>query len=169
MENLQNLIDEKKVTPRVLALLQHEVLDAIAARWWGNDESDLVSDSNASYEGSEPAQAPSGEILASGINIDLKTREVTLSPVGDKPSTMAADIAAFGKILKDALAVTPTANKRLLSIAEQCISGGFAGFGHLQLAIEKRVSNSIYIPLIFLIIILVTLLAWLNSGQLFAK
>lgn len=57
---------------------------------------------------------------------------------------------------------SPARPRRLLAIAAGCIAGRYASLDDVHLALERRLSDTIYIPLIVVIILLLALLYWLN-------
>lgn len=137
---LSEIIDGNLVNAHTLDFVQHEVVDAMACRHTGNESAVGVIDSEA--------------ILAG-----LAYTSVVLVPKGNEVQTEADDVRSYGLILRDVVA-SRRGNGHLRKIAEQCIGGEISTFGDLALALEKRISNTIYLPLIALIVILIGVLIW---------
>ena len=67
-------------------------------------------------------------------------------------------VAAFGEVLLHAILASPHHPKSLLAIAQQCIRGEITDLDDLDLRLERRLSNTIYLPLIAIILTLLLLL-----------
>lgn len=144
-KTLAQLIAAGQVTPRVMALMQQPAVEAIALLRDGySNDAGLLDE--ASFVFSD----------------DLK--HISISPSKGGVATERSDVQAYGDALIDALISAPVRPKRLVKIARQCIDGEISELGDLHLRLEKRVSNSIYVPLIFIILGLLALLWWLNRS-----
>ena len=142
---LAQLIAEGKVTPRVMALMQQPAVEAIALLRDGYSNDDGLLD-DASFVFSD----------------DLK--HISIVPHVSGTATERSDVMAYGDALLNALISAPSRPKRLTAIAQACIAGEISELGELHLKLEKRVSNTIYVPLIFIILGLLALLWWLNRS-----
>lgn len=140
---LAQLIAEGKVTPRVMALMQQPAVEAIALLRDGYSNDDGLLD-DASFVFSD----------------DLK--HISIVPHVSGTATERSDVMAYGDALLNALISAPSRPKRLTAIAQACIAGEINELGELHLKLEKRVSNTIYVPLIFIILGLLALLWWMN-------
>ena len=138
-KTLAQLIAAGKVTPRVMALMQQPAVEAIEALrdGYSNDAGLLREESFV-------------------FSDDLK--RVTVIPATGGTATERADIQAYGDALLNALISTPARPKRLVAIAQECVNGEIDDLDDLLLRLEKRVSNSIYVPLIVIILALLLLL-----------
>lgn len=142
-KTLAQLIAAGKVTPRVMALMQQPAVEAIEALrdGYSNDAGLLREESFV-------------------FSDDLK--RVTVIPATGGTTTERADIQAYGDALLNALISTPARPKRLVAIAQECVNGEIDDLDDLLLRLEKRVSNTIYVPLIVIILALLLLLWCLN-------
>ena len=93
---------------------------------------------------------------------DLK--HVSIVPQVSGTATERGDVMAYGDALLIALISAPSRPKRLTAIAQACSAGEISELGELHLKLEKRVSNTIYVPLILIILGLLALLWWLNRS-----
>ena len=71
-------------------------------------------------------------------------------------------VAQFGEVLLNAIIASPHHPKRLIALAQQCIRGEITHLDDLDLRLERRLSNTISIPLIALILALLLLLYTLS-------
>ena len=143
-KTLAQLIAAGKVSPRVMALMQQPAVEAIALLRDGYSNDDGLLD-DASFVFSD----------------DLK--HISIVPQVSGTATERSDVMAYGDALLNALISAPSRPKRLTAIAQACIAGDIGELGELHLKLEKRVSNTIYVPLIFIILGLLALLWWLNK------
>ena len=143
--SLKDIISRKDVSPKVLALLQRQLLDELLnleTEYTLTPEHIIISedrkkiwlDNFPEFTGNEEDSTPNYRQL----------------------------IKEYGSILRDALAVTPNPSPRLEKIAHRCIEGDYESIPELQLALEKRISNTIYIPLLIILAILIFILAWFS-------
>lgn len=77
----------------------------------------------------------------------------------DRSATSA--VQEYGEIMLKVLALHP--NARLGNIAKDCVKGSYNNFNEVGLALERRISNTIYIPMLIIIALLIMLLAYLNN------
>lgn len=139
-KSLSSFIEEKNVTPRILALLQRGLLDKLA---------DLE----------QPITVTADKIM---ISEDMRSVRLEISGE-DETVTLLEMISSYGELLKEAHEACSAPSSKLERIAQRCIDGHYNLIEKIQLDVEKRISNTIYIPIIILIIGLIALLAWLNS------
>ncbi|MEG0010561.1 MAG: hypothetical protein RR061_07980 [Muribaculaceae bacterium] len=144
MISLKTLIEEKKITAQVIALIQFQLTDIMATRWEKNISSPILYTTN--------------------IMIDQNNKSISIIDCGkanDNENTN--DIYQYGIILNEILNSQQINNNKLRTIANQCIAGNYNDVTTLQLALEKRLSNLIYIPLLIIIILLITILATFSN------
>ena len=72
-------------------------------------------------------------------------------------------IAAYGDVLLNCIIASPHHPKRLLAIAHDCIDGRMTSLDDLHLQLERRLSNTIYVPIILIILVSMGVLYWLNN------
>lgn len=79
----------------------------------------------------------------------------------------ADDILCFGKVLAETLEHTPSAPAYLHRIAERCTAASSAdryqSIHELRMALAHRSNNRLYIAIIIFLLVMVCLLAWLQS------
>lgn len=139
--SLQTLIRRRKVNTRVMALLQQHAVEAIIqARERG--ETGIVDESSFVF------------------SHDFRTMEVyTLLPNGASEREV---VQAFGEVLLNAIIASPHHPKRLIAIAQACLQGHITDLADLDLRLERRLANTIYLPLIAIILSLLLLLYHLH-------
>lgn len=69
----------------------------------------------------------------------------------------------YGDILLNTIIASPHHPRRLIDIARLCIEGSIDNLGDLHLKLERRLSDTIYVPLLTIIALLLILLWWLNA------
>ncbi len=139
---LNSIIESRLVTSRTLDFIQHELVDALAERRL-------------------PGEA-CGSIDASCVLVGNSYSSIMIAPKDDELQTEQDDLENYGRILKDAIS-TRSGNRGLHIVADKCLNGEITTIGELALCLEKRISNTIYIPLIVLIAGLIGVLIWLNA------
>ena len=130
---LQTLIENRMVNTRVMALLQQRAVAAIT-------------------EARERGET--GAIDARSFVFDDDFRTLDIYPTGTTPATEREVVAAY----VDAVIASPSHPKRLIQIAHQCISGEISDLALLDLRLERRLSDTIYLPLIAIILTLLFIL-----------
>lgn len=142
-KTLAQLIAKRAVTPKVMALMQQPAVEAIETLREGySNDAGMLSDESFVFSD------------------DLK--RVRVIPAAGGRATEHDDIRAYGDALLNALISTPSRPKRLMAIAQSCINGEVDELDDLLLQLEKRVSNTIYVPLIVIVLALLLLLWCLN-------
>ena len=134
---LQTLIENRAVNTRVMALLQQRAVAAIT-------------------EARERGET--GAIDARSFVFDDDFRTLDIYPTSTTPATEREVVAAYGEALLDAVIASPSHPKRLIQIAHQCISGEISDLALLDLRLERRLSDTIYLPLIAIILTLLFIL-----------
>lgn len=111
------------------------------------------------------AFAPDGTVGDFGpesLHFNPALKHIALHPAQQPRLDEQAAIARYGTLLEAAVVASPTRPRRLLAIAAGCIAGRYTSLDHVHLALERRTSDTIYIPLIVIILLLLALLYWLN-------
>ena len=103
-----------------------------------------------------------GHFDAQTIVFDPALKHIALHPCPQPRLDEQAAIARYGTLLKATVMASPARPRRLLAIAADCIAGRYASLDDVHLALERRLSDTIYIPLIIVILLLLALLYWLN-------
>lgn len=151
--SLRRLIDEKRLTPKIVHRLQTQLLDAM----------EYIQENHVIHHPITPET-----IIFTEYNENLKlinvgyAQEACLSE-----QNSAEDIRSYGRIMGEVLDHLPTSMPRLRRIATKCADGdqAFSTVADIQLAIERRNSAQVYYVLIAFIIIMVLLLFWLTLGK----
>ena len=110
----------------------------------------------------QPAVEAITHFDAQAIGFDPALKHIALHPWPQPRLDEQAAIARYGTLLKAAIMASPVRPRRLLAIAAGCIAGRYASLDDVHLALERRLSDTIYIPLIIVILLLLALLYWLN-------
>ncbi len=135
--SLKELIARRAVNTRVMALLQQHAVEAIAeARSHGNV----------------------GHIDECSIEFTDDFRTISIHPAPGTQATEQEVVAEFGQLLLHAMEASPHQPKRLVKIAHACINGKVRHLAELDLRLERRLADTIYIPLIVLIVALLSIL-----------
>ena len=148
--SLRRLIDEKRLTPKIVHRLQTQLLDAMQ----------YIQENHIVHDTITP-----DTIIFTEYNENLKLINVGY----DQQSKLSkhdteADIRSYGKVLNEVLDHLPTSLPHLRRIAQKCEANdkSLQTISDIHLAIEKRSSAQIYYLLIAFIVIMVILLFWLN-------
>jgi hypothetical protein len=141
---LAQLIDSGEVTPRVVALMQQPAVEAI-------------------MRARDDDNGKTGVIDTSSFNFDDDLKYISVTPHGDTASSEADDVMAYGHALLATLDATPVKKPRVAAIATACVNGEYTLLGKVYLQLERHAGNTIYIPLIVVIIALLLLLYVLNN------
>ncbi len=104
-----------------------------------------------------------GAIDTTSFVFSENLHKLHIIPANDDSIDEKSAIRAYGHALMACITSSHTQPKRLIKIATDCINGHIDNFNDLHLALERRMSNTIYIPLIIILALLFALLWWLNS------
>lgn len=151
--SLRRLIDEKRLTPKIVHRLQTQLLDAM----------EYIQENHVIHHPITPET-----IIFTEYNENLKLINVGYAQEACLSEQRAGeDIRSYGRILGEVLDHLPTSMPRLRRIANKCADGdqSFSTVADIQLAIERRNSAQVYYVLIAFIIIMVLLLFWLTLGK----
>lgn len=139
--SLKTLIDKREVNTRVMALLQQRSVAAI-------------------YEVRQKGETGTIDERSFVFSDDFRSMEIY--PVGNTHADERQIVAAFGEVLLNAVIASPNHPKRLIKIANDCTNGEIRDLDDLDLRMERRLSDTIYIPLIAIILALLFLLYYLS-------
>lgn len=149
--SLRRLIDEKRLTPRILRRLQTQLLDAM----------DYIQEEHVVH----PAITPDN-IIFTEYNENLKLINVGYAQKDElTPQDTDADIRAWGEIMGEVLPHLPESHARLKRVAERARQQNgprYHSVTDLRIALERRSSAMLYIwtaVMILLLCIIVFLLA----------
>lgn len=148
--SLRRLIDEKRLTPKIVHRLQTQLLDAMS----------YIQENHIVHHPITP-----DNIIFTEYNENLK-----LTNVGyDQHSRLStqdtmADIRSYGEVLSEVLDHLPASLPRLRRIADKCKANdkAFSTVTDIQLAVERRNSTQLYYLLIAFIAAMLILLFWLT-------
>lgn len=138
---LQELIEQNKVTWRVLAQMQEPAVEALMK---AREEGLTGSITNGSF------------VLSS----DFKAVHVRPQP---GHVSEAEAVAAYGNALLSCVVVYSHPPRALVTVATRCLTGQCGTLGEAHLLLERRISSHIFKLLIIVIVMLAALLCWLNS------
>ncbi len=150
--SLRRLIDEKRLTPKIVHRLETQLLDAM----------DYIHENHISHKPITPET-----IIFTEYNENLKLTDVGYAKKSSiSEQDVEADVRSYGKILNEVLDKLPTALPRLRRIARKCESDHpYRSIADIQLALEKRNSSRMYIFLCVFILFMVGLLLWLTFSN----
>ncbi len=148
--SLRRLIDEKRLTPKIVHRLQTQLLDAMQ----------YIQENHIVHDPITPET-----IIFTEYNENLKLINVGYDQQSKLTSQdAAADIRSYGKVVNEVLDHLPTSLPRLRRIAEKCEANdkAFETVADIHLAVERRNSAQIYYFLVAFIVVMVLLLFWLK-------
>ena len=149
--SLRRLIDEKRLTPKIVHRLQTQLLDAM----------DYIQENHIVHNPITP-----DTIIFTEYNENLKLIDVGYDQVGSlSAQDTEEDIKSYGRVLNEVLDHLPTSLPRLRKIAKRCEDGNFHSIADVQLAMEKRNSGQIFIFICTFIVMMACLLLWLVIKQ----
>ena len=148
--SLRRLIDEKRLTPNIVHRLETQLLDAM----------EYIQENHVQHVPITP-----DTIIFTEYNENLKLTNVGYDQ-GDVLSEQDTreDIASYGRILNEVLDNLPANMPKLRKVAKKCLSpdNSYRTVADLQLDLEKRSSNQLYIILCIFIIFMAFILVWLT-------
>lgn len=151
--SLRRLIDEKRLTPKIVHRLQTQLLDAMS----------YIQENHIVHHPITP-----DTIIFTEYNENLKLIDVGYDQQDSlSEQDTEEDIRSYGRVLDEVLDHLPTSLPRLRKVARKCedTQHPFRSIQEVQLALEKRSANQIYVFLIVFICFMVLLLAWLVWGN----
>lgn len=148
--SLRRLIDEKRLTPKIVHRLQTQLLDAM----------EYIQENHLEHYPITPET-----IIFTEYNENLKLINVGYA----QKSSMSAydansDIRSYGRVINEVLDHLPTSLPRLRRIAEKCDAENpaYNSISDIQLAMEKRNSGQLFTVICVFILLMVALLIWLT-------
>lgn len=147
--SLRRLIDEKRLTPRIVKRLKTQLLDAL----------DYIQENHIIHHPITP-----DSIIFTEYNENLKLINVGYDQSDSlSPQDTQKDIEAYGKVLSEVLDNLPEALPRLRRIANKCQdkSSPYRSVMNLQLDIERRSPKVTYLFLVLLVAVLILMVIWL--------
>lgn len=148
--SLRRLIDEKRLTPKIVHRLQTQLLDAM----------EYIQENHIEHNPITPET-----IIFTEYNENLKLINVGYAQKERiSLSDSKEDIRNYGKILNEVLDHLPTTLPRLRRIANKCESdwNSYNSIADVQLAIEKRNSGQLFTIVSIFILLMAALLIWLT-------
>lgn len=149
--SLRDLIDGKKLTPKVLHRLQTQLLDAM----------DYIQDNHIVHD---PIAPETIIFTKDGENLKLINVGYDCADALSEQDTRR-DIESYGKVLSEVLDHLPAKMPRLRRIANNCRQGKLRNVSDVMLAVEQRSSNQIYVFIIMFIALMTVLLVWLSLSN----
>ncbi|MDE6097167.1 MAG: protein kinase [Muribaculaceae bacterium] len=150
--SLRRLIDEKRLTPKIVHRLQTQLLDAM----------EYIQENHIQHVPITPES-----ILFTEYNENLKLTNVGYDQTDSLPEQdTRKDIESYGKVINEVLDNLPASLPKLRKIARKCVDKDhpYRTVSDLQLAMERRSSAQLYIFLCCFIILMAALLVWLVRG-----
>lgn len=148
--SLRRLIDEKRLTPKIVHRLETQLLDAMQ----------YIQENHVQHMPITPET-----IIFTEYNENLKLTNVGF----DQRDALSeqdtrADIASYGKILEEVLDHLPANLPKLRRIAKKCeeSENSYRTVADLQLDMERRTSSQLYIVLCVFIVLMAFILVWLT-------
>lgn len=146
--SLRRLIDEKRLTPKIVQRLKTQLLDAL----------DYIQENHIVHHPITPES-----IIFTEYNENLKLINVGYDQTASlSEQDTAADIESYGRVLAEVLDNLPESLPRLRRIADKATDKAhpYRTFMDLQLDMQRRSTTVIYVVLAALIAIIL-LLVWL--------
>ncbi len=147
--SLRRLIDEKRLTPKIVHRLQTQLLDAMS----------YIQENHIVHHPITP-----DTIIFTEYNENLKLINVGYAHAEDlSQQDTDEDIKSYGKVLNEVLDHLPASLPRLRKVARKCEDPNrpFHNIPGVQLSLEKRNAGQIYTFLSIFITLMILLLLWL--------
>ena len=148
--SLRRLIDEKRLTPKIVHRLQTQLLDAM----------DYIQENHIRHIPITP-----DSIIFTEYNENLKLTNVGFDQTDElSEQDTRKDISSYGKVINEVLDNLPTTLPRLRKIARKCEEPdhSYRTVADLHLAMERRNSAQLYIFLCIFIACMAAILIWLS-------
>lgn len=149
--SLRRIIDEKRLTPKIVRRLETQLLDAL----------DYIESNHIVHHPITPET-----IIFTEYQENLKLIDVGY----DNSSSLSEqdtlrDIESYGKVLAEVLDHLPASLPRLRKISEKCLAGGYRSIPDVHLAVERRSSSQIYVMLCIIIAVFAAILIILTAAM----
>lgn len=144
--SLRRLIDEKRLTPKIVHRLQTQLIDAM----------EYIQENHIIHHPITPET-----IIFTEYNENLKLINVGYDQTSSlSPQDTAEDIRSYGKVVSEVLDHLPTSLPKLRRIANKCMEpvSPYRSVSDLHLALERRSSAQLFIFLSLFILIMVAIL-----------
>lgn len=151
--SLRRLIDEKRLTPKIIHRLQTQLLDAL----------EYIQENHIIHEPITP-----DNIIFTEYVENLKLINVGYDQTDSlSEQDTREDIRNYGKVLDEVLDHLPAKLPKLRRIAEKCGDSvkPFDTVSAVKLAMEKRTSSQLYVFLCVFIAVMAALLIWLTIAM----
>lgn len=153
--SLRRLIDEHRLTPKILRRLETQLLDAI----------EYIQENHIIHHPITPEN-----IIFTEYTENLKLINVGYDQKEElTPLDTSEDIAAFGAVINEVLDNCPTRLQRLRRIANRCAAADpirrFRSVPELRLAIEHRSYKALIASLCAFIALMIALIVWLVTSN----
>lgn len=149
--SLRRLIDEKRLTPKIVHRLETQLLDAL----------DYIEANHVVHHPVTP-----DTIIFTEYQENLKLIDVGYDNTASlSEQDTKKDIESYGNVLYEVLDHLPASLPKLKRIADKCRMGDFDSITDIQLAIERRSSARIYVFLCILIAILAAILIAITAAM----
>ena len=148
--SLRRLIDEKRLTPKIVHRLQTQLLDAM----------EYIQENHIVHDPITPET-----IIFTEYNENLKLINVGYDQSSRlTENDLREDIRSYGRVLNEVLDNLPTSLPKLRKVARKCEdpNAPYQSVADIQLAIERRNSSQIYVVLCILITIMAAFLIYLT-------
>ena len=148
--SLRRLIDERRLTPKIIHRLETQLLDAM----------EYIQENHVKHVPITPET-----IIFTEYNENLKVTNVGYDQKDSlSEQDTRKDIASYGRIVNEVLDNLPTNLPKLRKIARKCESreNPYRTVADLQLDMEKRSSGQLYVFLCCFIFLMAAILIWLT-------
>lgn len=148
--SLRRLIDEKRLTPKIIHRLETQLLDAM----------EYIQENHIQHIPITPES-----IIFTEYNENLKLVNVGYDQTGSlSEQDTRADIQSYGRVINEVLDNLPASLPKLRKIARICEDPehGYRTVADLQLAMERRSSAQLYVLICVFIALMAALLVWLS-------
>lgn len=148
--SLRRLIDEKRLTPKIVHRLETQLLDAM----------EYIQENHVKHVPITPET-----IIFTEYNENLKLTNVGFDQKDSlSEQDTRKDIASYGRIVNEVLDHLPANLPKLRRIAKKCEAdeNSYRTVADLQLDMERRSSSQLYIILCAFIVLMAFILIWLT-------
>lgn len=149
-DSLRKLIDSGKVTEKHIERLTTQMVSAL----------DYIQTNHLVHYPLRPERV----IFTENIE-NLKLIDVGFDQRSSlSPAAAGEDIAAYGRVLLEALEATENPDQRLVGVAERCIDPRrrYRSVESLRMALENRPTNTLFFIIIAFLTAVVALLTWMT-------
>lgn len=148
--SLRRLIDEKRLTPRIVRRLETQLVDAL----------DYIQENHIIHHPITPES-----IIFTEYNENLKLINVGYDQSDSlSPQDTRADIEAYGRVLSEVLDNLPESLPRLRRVAKRAVERNrnqYQSVLDLHLALQRRSATTLYLILSLLVALLLVAVIWL--------